>query len=610
MGAVVRRLMPAAALASGVLLLAPVAARAEPSAPTVSVIATGEWLGTTETATGDLSCPSTVTCTSVLPRSGASPAADDSTMGEWNGPTTITSTSPSGSTLWAVSCPAAGACVAVGYESEDDAGPHQPESTYPVVAAEDAGAWGSVQQVSAPVSPSLPYEDAWLTAVQCFSGGDCVAVGDSAEGQQVQPFELTEAGGSWSPPTMLTDAPLLFGGAGAQVTSLSCSDASDCTATGFDADQTSSHAQENATFAWTETAGTWATPTQIGTTDGFRGESVACSAAGNCLVVGAGGYEQGGWISRPAYALEVDGTWSPVRVLALPSLYPDPTSGAFTTVSCPSATLCVAGGQFDTSSSTFAATATWSDGTWSSASLLRVLSGPTFGYPEGTWIGGLSCPSVSSCTVDGFAGLVPATGSYVEAQDFAASIMPVGPVGAPGAPVRLVVSGRPYGIVARWTGPMQDGGSPVRSYTARIVGTDDECTSTGYACTIHVLRNGERYRVEVTDTTTGGTSPPTVAGYEPLVGGVPTPPTDVSVTPGGRAMTVHWVRGSTPRGERLLSYVVTLRGPGGWTGTVAVRGTSARIALVPGTGGLVTVSVRARDVNGWSRPSAPVTIRF
>ena len=136
----------------------------------------------------------------------------------------------------------------------------------------------------------------------------------------------------------------------AQITSVSCASAGNCSAGGFyDGSQSSSQA-----FVVSQTGGTWHTAIEVPGTaalnqGGFAAiSSVSCTSAGNCS---AGGYYTDSSFHQHALvAGQVNGTWG--KALEVPGT-PVLNQGEFaaiTSVSCTSAGNCSAGGYYQDSS--------------------------------------------------------------------------------------------------------------------------------------------------------------------------------------------------------------------------------------------------------------------
>lgn len=394
--------------------------------------------------------------------------------------------------LRAVACSAPGSCTAVG----DDiyAFGDLTDSVVPAVVTETAGIWGTPVELPVTGHSSSPSVESALLAVQCVDQSDCQALGTAWLGDSEEWLAYTETAGSWSAPTVLPTPPTSDDISGA--TSMACVDQADCTAVSIVNESANSPDPETVTMAWIDRAGTWGQPVALDAPDSFDGDAVACPSAARCLVVGTS-------VGLPAYTAEVDGSWGPVHQLALPRLSPRALDGELVSIACPSATLCVAGADYTRTDTTReAGSVTWSDGMWSSGNLLPTASGTT------TLLGGISCPTTAACVVDGVSGLTTTFDSTPSTSDFAAVVTPTEPVTTPGAPDSVHVLGAGVtALTAQWTPPTSDGGAPVTSYTAKVLGTALGCTTRASTCTIAGLNPSRSYVVAVTDTTAGGTSP-------------------------------------------------------------------------------------------------------
>jgi hypothetical protein len=129
-----------------------------------------------------------------------------------------------------------------------------------------------------------------VASVSCATAGDCSAGGDYyAAGNQA--FVVTQANGTWGRAEEVPGTAALNTGGGAQVTSVSCTAPGNCSAVG------SYSAAGNQVFVVTQTSGTWGTAQEVpGTASLNTGgdaqvNSVSCAAAGECS---AGGYYNGG----------------------------------------------------------------------------------------------------------------------------------------------------------------------------------------------------------------------------------------------------------------------------------------------------------------------------
>jgi hypothetical protein len=203
----------------------------------------------------------------------------------------------------AVSCPSPGNCSAVGSY------PQVGGAKQGLLLTETAGVWAQGIEAALPANASQnsPYVYAELTSVSCASAGNCSAVGTYPDGSGGQGLLVTETAGSWGPAVEAT-LPADANTATEQevnLTSVSCASAGNCTAVG--SYLTSSGSQG---LMLTETAGSWAPgveavlPADAATTnqDAFL-SSVSCPSAGNCSAVGL--YDDFGLASGPPSNLQV-----------------------------------------------------------------------------------------------------------------------------------------------------------------------------------------------------------------------------------------------------------------------------------------------------------------
>jgi hypothetical protein len=158
---------------------------------------------------------------------------------------------------------------------------------------------------------TVSYES--FRSVSCPSASFCVAVGPK--------YALTYNGTSWSAPTKIDDGDYLG-------QSVSCSSATFCAELGYDGPGVS--------YALTYNGKSWAAPTNIdyvnGTISGI--DSVSCPSATFCVAVGTA---EGAYVFTH-YALTYNGTsWS-----APTQIDNSDSGGYFNSVSCPSATFCTA----------------------------------------------------------------------------------------------------------------------------------------------------------------------------------------------------------------------------------------------------------------------------
>ena len=154
------------------------------------------------------------------------------------------------------------------------------------------------------------------SGVSCSDAVDCTAVG-------LRDFAVTESGGVWGSPAVLSGHPGDF-------TGVSCTAAGNCTAVGISSDT------EAGMIYATESAGTWGAVNEIPFPPNAQGgqiRAVSCTGAGDCTAVGVDGDQ------TPVHVTETDGTWGPMIEATAPSSYDE-----FLGVSCPAVGECTAVG--------------------------------------------------------------------------------------------------------------------------------------------------------------------------------------------------------------------------------------------------------------------------
>ena len=246
--------------------------------------------------------------------------------------------------------------------------------------------------------------DAQVTSVSCASAGNCTAGGyynRSRSGQQG--FVVDERRGRWGKAIEVPGLAALNTDGDAQVTSVSCASAGDCAAGGFYQAATSS---VNEGFVVTERHGRWGkaievpglAPLNTGRSVGTGAQvtSVSCGSPGNCA---AGGYYTARGQSQQGFvATERKGRWG--NAIEVPGLGALNTGGdaAVSTVSCGSASNCAAGGFTDEGLEFVTAER---HGVWSKAIHVPGLAGLKKGSQEAAEVSSVACASSGYCAAAG-----------------------------------------------------------------------------------------------------------------------------------------------------------------------------------------------------------------
>lgn len=269
-----------------------------------------------------ITCTSAAACTAV---GGIFTAHGDGTLAErWNGTSwsvqrTPSEPPPQGSLLDAVSCPSLSSCVAVGTAGSTTA--------VPLAEVWDGTSWS----IRATVADGPG--DSGLLGVSCASAGDCLAVGfgDNTSAGKVALAERWD-GTAWSG----LPVPAPAGAVRTELSSVSCTPASTCTAVG--AWQNGAGAEMTLAERWNGTS--WSiqpTPNPAG--NGVAHLSgVACTSASSCTA--AGSYQTSGAVPSTLAVVWNGAAWQ-IQVTPNPA---GATQSFLFAVACPSPGMCTAVG--------------------------------------------------------------------------------------------------------------------------------------------------------------------------------------------------------------------------------------------------------------------------
>jgi hypothetical protein len=269
-----------------------------------------------------------------------------------------------------------------------DSGGHQQG----FVAIERSGVWGLAVQVPG-LGALNKGGNAHVSSVSCASRGNCAAGGyyttDAAWHRQA--FVVSETNGRWG--TAQEAAANLNAGGEARVDSVSCGSADNCAAGGQ-----FSNASGDQAFVVSEVNGTWAAAQAVvGTLSSSGGAdvtSVSCPSAGNCA---AGGQWDYGGYNAAFLVSEKNGVWG--KMINVPGLSKVARDAYLSSVSCASAGNCAAGGSYDGFGS-----GAWvvreTNGAWGKQTTVPGLGALNKGTSLG--VSSVSCASAGSCVAGGY----------------------------------------------------------------------------------------------------------------------------------------------------------------------------------------------------------------
>ena len=177
-----------------------------------------------------------------------------------------------------MSCAAAGYCSAGGYY-------YASSGQQAFVIRQTHGTWGTAREVPGTAALNLG-GSAEITSVSCASAGNCSAGGQCRASPLgfYQVFVVNEVNGTWGTAEEVPGSAALNPGGIGQINSVSCGSAGNCSAGGY----FNGNSTETA-FVVDETNGTWGTAQQVpGTTLGTAEiDSLSCASAGNCSAGGS-----------------------------------------------------------------------------------------------------------------------------------------------------------------------------------------------------------------------------------------------------------------------------------------------------------------------------------
>ena len=244
-----------------------------------------------------------------------------------------------------MSCSAAGDCgVGGSYASATVDGIATVQA---FVVSETSGTWGKAEEV--PGTAALNGGGyATVNSVSCPSAGDCSAGGSYTTSKPVtQAFVVGETGGTWGKAQVVPGSATLNKSGLAQVNSVSCPSARDCTADGFYMDASFN----TQAFAVSESGGTWGTAEEIPGTaaldagsPGAMAVTVSCGAAGDCSARGS--YTDSSGKQQAFVAHQSGGTWGTAEEVPGTAALNGGSAAIAQSVSCAPAGLCNAVGTY------------------------------------------------------------------------------------------------------------------------------------------------------------------------------------------------------------------------------------------------------------------------
>ena len=294
-----------------------------------------------------------------------------------------------------VSCPSTGNCSAGGGYVDSSS------SSQAFVVSQVNSTWGTAIEV--PGTGSLNAGgNAQVNSVSCATAGNCGAGGSYTDASaNTQAFVANQVNGIWGNAREVPGTAALNAGGFAQVNSVSCGSAGNCSAGGSYTDASDA----TQAFVVSEVNGTWGNAIEVPGVASLNaaGEaqvsSVSCGSAGNCS---AGGYYTDGSGGVQAFvASQVNGTWGSAIETPGTAALNAGGNAVLGSVSCASAGNCSAGGYYtDGSGGLQALVASQVNGTWGAAAEVPGTGSLNVGGSAQT--SSVSCASPGNCSAGGY----------------------------------------------------------------------------------------------------------------------------------------------------------------------------------------------------------------
>jgi hypothetical protein len=250
----------------------------------------------------------------------------------------------------------------------------------------------------------------------CTSPGNCSAGGGYAqEAGVLEAFVVSQVNGTWGKAKEVPGTATLNTKGYAQISSVSCASAGNCSAGGYYTD--SSNAQQ--AFVVNQVNGTWGKAKEApgtatlnkGAGNGINGiTSVSCASAGNCS--GGGDYTGSSGNVHAFVLSQVNGTWGKAQEVPGTATFSPRGAPGGAGISCAAAGDCSAGGSYTSSKGPSAFVLSQINGTWGKAEEVPGIAALNTGGDA--VINSLSCTSPGNCSAGGYYG----TTSPVNGQAF------------------------------------------------------------------------------------------------------------------------------------------------------------------------------------------------
>ena len=293
-----------------------------------------------------------------------------------------------------VSCASVGNCSAGGSYVDVDG------NQQVFVVSQVDGVWQTFEDVPGLVAANAGGE-AEIKTVSCVSAGNCSAGGRYTEagGNDSEAFVVSQVDGVWQQFEEVPGLASAATGPFALVNSISCATAGNCSAGGR---YSVGSIYDQQAFVVSQVDGVWQTfedvPGLVAANTAHEAQlrSISCGSAGNCT---AGGTYQIGYYPQAFVVSQVDGVWQQFDDVGALVAIPSVIAVRRISISCASAGNCSAVGQLDNTSYGPLFVMSQVNGVWGNIEYLQGLEAINTG--SGAEYRGISCASVGNCTVAG-----------------------------------------------------------------------------------------------------------------------------------------------------------------------------------------------------------------
>jgi hypothetical protein len=305
-----------------------------------------------------------------------------------------------------ISCASAGNCAAGGYYTDVNL------AQQAFLMNETKGVWGNATQV--PGVHTLEQNNwSYVTSISCATVGNCAAGGVYSGSGDYQVFVVNEKNGVWGKATEVPGTAILNSSGYAELNSISCGSAGNCSAGGSYRDGSG----RDQAFVVSSKSGVWGKAKEVpGTAVLNTGKlaqvnSVSCAGAKFCAAGGiytdSSGAEQAFVVSGK---IDTTGKWVWSKAIRVPGTTVSQFSH-LASIWCSGAASCVAGGDYANADGDEAFVVNMTSGTWGKAKEV----------PDAAALGGgaslvtaISCASAGNCAATGSLGASP--GVFVVAE--------------------------------------------------------------------------------------------------------------------------------------------------------------------------------------------------